>query len=540
MPSAPPLSVFARGGRTGRAILGLVVASAFATGLEGQQRSTPPTRRTSVPPPTRRAVDSAAIRKAAADSAAADSTAKASQIPYGAIMGVVYDSLHQIPLVGAAVMAEGTARITQTASNGRFRLDSLPPGKYRVFVDHVLLDSLGMAMRTDSIEVAPNDERYLEMSVPSPETLVALSCPASRRALGPSAIIGRLLDAESGEPIEGGRVSMAWQEISIADKLRRVPRVRDALSGPDGVYRICGLPASLAGTLQAMHKGISTAEVRLTIEGDPLVVQGLRIGSAQTVAKTDDDSSAVRRAKEISTGPTFSAATMQTGNAVLTGRVVNAAGGAVVNARVDVVGTPGKALTNHNGDFTMSGLPSGTQSLVVRQLGYAPVEVPVELSTRAAASVKVTMSKPATVLDPVVVRAEGDAGLDRVGFSSRKRSGGGYYMTGEEVMKRGPNALTDVFRTVPGLRVVPSGTDYVVESSRSTLGGCVKYWIDGAVFEAIFPGDVDRILPPWEIAAIEVYHGANTPVQFQAAGASSCTNVVMWSKTRVERPGAKK
>jgi hypothetical protein len=457
----------------------------------------------------------------------------------GAIMGVIYDSLHSMPLIGAAVMAEGTARVTSTAQNGRFRLDSIPPGKYRIFVDHVLLDSLGMAMRTDSIEVGPNDERYIELSVPSPETLVGLSCPASRRALGPSAIIGRLLDAESGQPVEGGRVSMAWQEISIADKLRRVPRVRDAMSGPDGVYRICGLPGSLSGTLQAMHKGVSTAEVRLTIEGNPLIVQGLRIGSAQTVTRASDDSAA-RRAKEIATGPTFSAATLQTGNAVLSGRVLNASGAAVVNARVDVVGTPGRALTNHNGEFTMSGLPSGTQSVVVRQLGFAPVEQPVELSTRATARVTVVMKQPAQILEPVVVRAEGDAGLDRVGFNSRKRSGGGYYITGEDVMKRGPNALTDVFRTVPGLRVVPSGTDYVVESSRSTLGGCVKYWIDGAIFEAIFPGDVDRILPPWEIAAIEVYHGANTPVQFQAAGASSCTNVVMWSKTRVERPGAKK
>ena len=238
----------------------------------------------------------------------------------------------------------------------------------------------------------------------------------------------------------------------------------------------------------------------------------------------------------------FSAVTLQRGNATLTGKVVNAAGQPVVGARVDVIGTPGATLTKEGGEFSIAGLPSGTQSVVVRQIGYAPEERAVELSTRAPARLEVKMERPATVLNTVVVKADRDIGLERVGYTMRKKSGGGYYMTGEDVMKRAPNQLTDVFRSVPGLRVSPAGNgmDYVIESSRNVTGGCVRYWVDGAVFEAVFPGDVDRLVPPNEIAAIEVYNGISVPAQFQQAGNSSCTAIVIWTKTRVDTPAGRR
>jgi hypothetical protein len=136
------------------------------------------------------------------------------------------------------------------------------------------------------------------------------------------------------------------------------------------------------------------------------------------------------------------------------------------------------------------------------------------------------------------VQAERDAGLDQVGFTERKRALSGYFVTGEEVMQRGPNLLTDVMRTIPMLRVVPAGNnEYIVESARAPLlgGNCVRYYLDGAPFEAVFPGDVDRLIPPWNVGAMEVYSGSSAPAQFQIAGASNCVIVVIWSKFRLEQ-----
>jgi hypothetical protein len=481
--------------------------------------------------------DTGSPRAAVAAPVPSDSTPAASAASLATLVGTVYDSVHAAPLVGAAVLVEGTTRMAFTNDGGGFAIDSIPAGVFRVRVDHVLLDSLGIAFVTDTIRFTENDNRTVALAIPSSESLVGISCPAARRALGPSAIVGRVLDADTDVPVDSAKVSFVWSELSIATGIRRVPRTREALTGADGVYRICGVPNEVEGTLQAIKRGITTAEVVIRFQGEPLLIQGFRIGNVTTVARETSDS-ATRAARDAVTGPRYSALNVQRGQAVLSGRVVMANGQPIVGARVDVEGTAARTLTRDNGAFTLTELPSGTQKVVARQLGYEPVEVPVELSTRAPATVTITLSKPAQVLETVVVKAAQEEGLERVGFVDRKRSQTGYFITGEEVMERGPNLLTDVFRTVPSLRVVPAGmNEYAIESARSTMlgGNCVKYWMDGAPFEAVFPGDVDRLVQPWNVGGIEVYSGSSTPAQFQFAGSSNCTVIVIWSKYGLEQ-----
>jgi hypothetical protein len=457
------------------------------------------------------------------------------------LLGTVFDSVHNTPLVGATVFVLGSTRIGATNERGLFNIDSLPPGVHKVHVAHELLDSLGIAMVTDSFAVAPGERKVLEMGVPSSETLVTLSCTAATRRLGPSAIIGRLLDADTDQPVSGARISFAWAELSLADGLKRMPRVRVANVNQDGVFRICGVPSEVEGTLQADKAGITTAEIKVTFVGQPLVIQGLRIGNANTVAKATADSTQApsRGAGE----QRFSAVNYQKGHAVLRGKVVNATGAPMPNVRVEVEGTTSRALTNAEGAFTLGELPSGTQSVTARQMGFAPVSKPVELSTRETANTTITMSQPVQMLDPIVVTAESDLSLDNIGFTARKRGMSGTFMDADEVMKRGPNVLTDVFRTVPSLRVVPvSPYDYAVESSRGNMlgGNCVKFWLDGTQYDPVFPGDVDRMIPPYNVAAVEVYQGSTVPIQFTSANSSNCAVIVIWSKHFASRPVRKR
>ena len=323
------------------------------------------------------------------------------------------------------------------------------------------------------------------------------------------------------------------------DKLRRVPRVREAVSGEDGVYRICGIPARLEGTLQGEHKGSKTAEVRIELADEPMALQNLRIGSAETVIVSRDTT------KSVSTPVTPEGARRSTapevvrrGPAKLTGRVLNASGAPVAGARVDVAGTAAVALTRDDGTFALADLPTGTQSLVARQLGFAPVETAVDLTSREVRDVTVVMKKPATVLSTVNVKAERDEGLANIGFDRRKRAGFGYYMTPEQLEARQALKLTDLFRGIPSLRVSPAGgMDYTVEAVR---GGCVTFVLDGVTWKSVFPGDIDRMMPPQELAAMEVYSGTSAPAEFQAPGGSSCTVIVMWSKSRVQSMNKKK
>lgn len=475
--------------------------------------------------------------------ASASATQQDTTKRFASLFGTVFDSVHNSPLVGATVFVLGTTRIGNTNDRGLFTVDSVPPGQHKVHVAHELLDSLGITMVTDSFEVAAGERKVLEMAVPSSETLVGLSCSAATRRLGPSAIIGRLLDADTDQPVAGARVSFAWSELSLAAGLKRVPKVLGATANAEGVFRICGVPGEVEGTLQAEKSGITTAEIKVTFIGQPLVIQGLRIGNANTVAKADVDSSQASTPGRSVGEQRFSAVNYQKGQAVLRGKVVNANGAPIANARVEVEGTMSRALTNAEGAFSLTELPSGTQSVVARQMGFAPVSQPVELSTREPATTTITMSQPVQMLEPVVVTAESDMGLDNIGFTQRKRAMSGTFMDATDIMRRGPNLLTDVFRTVPSLRVVPMGPyDYRVESSRGNMlgGNCVKYWLDGAPFEAVFPGDVDRMIPPYEIAAIEVYNGSTVPIQFTNANSGNCAVIVIWSKYKASQPVRRK
>jgi len=452
--------------------------------------------------------------------------------PLAAVTGSVIDSIHGVvPLAGATVKIGDTNRQGTTDAGGRFQIDSIPPGEHSLTLLHPLLDTLNVQITTRAVPFQPGNTLAVELAVPSAQRVIELSCTPAWRGRGPSALVGKVLDADNDKPLAGAEVSLVWQELSLTD-FRKVPRVRKAIVGADGSYKICGLPTGVDGTVQATFNGRKTAEVRVVMEEtSPLGFQSLRIGTTVVAeAPPDTGARAPGAARADTTPPRLR------GEARLTGRVINAAGAPVANARVDVQGTGAATLSRQDGSFGFTDLPSGTQALVVRQLGFEPVEMAVELSSRAPKQVTVTMAKPARVLETVAVTAEkATAGLDQVGFNRRQKSGFGYYMTTEDIEKRQATRMTDLFRTVPSLRVVPSGMDYVVESSRDATGGCVRYVVDGAPYQALFPGDIDRIMPPHEVAAVEVYTGSNTPAEFQAPGGSSCTTIVMWSRFKVRK-----
>ena len=224
------------------------------------------------------------------------------------------------------------------------------------------------------------------------------------------------------------------------------------------------------------------------------------------------------------------------GTARVFGKVVNRNGAPVSGARVGLMGTSAAALTKANGDFVLDSLPAGTQALVVRQIGYRPTEVAVDLSSRAPSRVTVQLGVFVPELTPVEVVSRRDEGLQKVGFVDRKRSSaGGYFLGPEQLEKRNALKFSDILRTTPGIRVTELNGQAMITSSRSAQGnGCVTMFVDGSQWQQISPGDLDSYVQPNEVAAIEVYSGAGLPVQFSTAG-QNCAAVVVWTKTRVQR-----
>jgi hypothetical protein len=470
---------------------------------------------------------------AAVATAVTSRSGAAQQAGFASLTGSVIDSIHGVvPLAGATVRVGNTTRQATTDANGRFQIDSIPPGEHSLMLVHPLLDTLSIAIATRAVPFQAGTPLAVELAVPSAQRVIEIHCTPAWRARGPAALVGKVLDADTETPLVGAKVSLVWQQISLTT-LKKEPVVRSAQVGPDGSYKICGLPAGIVANVQAEFSGKKTAEVTIAMEEtSPLGFQSLRIGTV-VVADAPADSTP----RPAGTAANADApAPRRRGPARLTGRVINAAGSAVAGARVEVQGTGAIALSREDGSFGFADLPSGTQALVVRQLGFEPVEKAVELSARTPRQVTVTMSKPARVLEPVAVVAErSKAGLDQVGFNRRQKVGFGYFMDTEAIESRQATRMTDLFRSVPSLRVVPAGMDYVVESNRDATGGCVRYVVDGSPYQSMFPGDIDRLMPAHDVAAIEVYSGSSTPAEFQSAGHSSCTTIVMWSRFKVRK-----
>jgi len=448
----------------------------------------------------------------------------------GYLQGVAVDSIHGTPLVNAMVQLSGTDRVGITDSLGRFLIDSIKPGSYKVDVDHPILDTLGILLSTAPMQFVANEVTRVVIALPSQEFLAGRFCTSARRALGPGVLAGRVREPDSDVPAVGARVSLVWYDpdpplvAGVPVKIKKAPRVREATVGEDGTYRLCGLPEKYEGKLQAQRKdGGTTAEVSITQEDGLLALRSMSVAPLPVAARAD------------STGKP--SASTPKGAARVLGRVVNSRGAPVENARVTLNGTGASALTRDNGEFVLDSLPAGTQALTVRHLGYAPTEVTVELSSRMPARVNVQMGPYVPVLETREVVSRQDQGLERVGWTTRKRgASSGYFISPEQIEAKRATQFTDLLTTTPGIRVQGSMGRMSISATRTAgRAGCVNIYVDGSRWQQLEPGDLDSFVRPQDVAAIEVYPGGGSmPVEFQSTG-GDCAAVVVWTKLNVNR-----
>lgn len=107
-----------------------------------------------------------------------------------------------------------------------------------------------------------------------------------------------------------------------------------------------------------------------------------------------------------------------------------------------------------------------------------------------------------------------------------------------EIERRNPRTLTDLMRTVPGVRVIAQGAGfrYVTSHFRrladatgsSNDGTCdMMLYLDGQPFP-MESGDADVSIRIAELAALEVYVSAGSvPRQFAGVSAA-CGVIVLW------------
>jgi hypothetical protein len=199
-----------------------------------------------------------------------------------------------------------------------------------------------------------------------------------------------------------------------------------------------------------------------------------------------------------------------------------------------------RTISNREGRFQLSDLPPGPIELEFTRLGYEPRVANLTVQRGRTVEVYASMATQPVELEPVEV-AVASRYLERTGFYRRARNVTGDRFTYRDIAQMNVMMVSDVVRRVGGVTVLTAqnggGSEAVSNRRRvdADFGRCrMRPYLDGIPLVNFNL----ELVPPDEIEALEVYHGANVPVEyfdeFQQAG-PSCGVILIWTRDPVRR-----
>lgn len=191
-----------------------------------------------------------------------------------------------------------------------------------------------------------------------------------------------------------------------------------------------------------------------------------------------------------------------------------------------------RARSDAQGNFVIVLEDEGQFRIRARRVGYQPsTSLPVQVERRQTVQAEVRISSSEVVLDPLTVTARSvpprNPRLDREGFYQRERIGFGRFLTRHEIGNMVVTETSTIFRTVPGVQLVPAGgTHYALVLSRGGDNCVPRVLVD---LLPIPSTELDTFVRPDHIAGIEVYRGASEiPGRFLGQR-NACGLVVIWT-----------
>jgi len=238
-------------------------------------------------------------------------------------------------------------------------------------------------------------------------------------------------------------------------------------------------------------------------------------------------------ARDDRSGRSAPSATLLSGPAVVTGVVTNRGGVPISGARITVPGTTARATAGTDGRFSMSGVPTGTQVVEVRQLGYEAVLLPIDVRSRGTNQIVARLGTTTVPeLARVTVTAKKKSELAKTGFDKRRSIGIGRYMTEQDIEKMQAPMLSDALRRMPGLYVVGTGATMTMYNTRDN--GCVRYVIDDHPSDATQGVSLDEVLRPDDVLGIEYYQPSEVPEALNFSRNQGCAVLVIWTRSVVK------
>ena len=453
----------------------------------------------------------------------------------GRIQGTIKEAGRQRGVKGASVMV---ARLdpdpplafgAKPDEQGHYQFDALPVGRYMIQLTHEALDSLELSLPAQEVFVSAGQTVVVPFTLPTSLALRDAVCRGLTLGKQTGAVTGHVMNADTDQPLANADVAISWTDLSFDRKaLRTSTEQHDnwVRTGPRGEYRICNVPIGSWLLLQLQYGGRAGNAVRVTVSGDEAVAVrdlSLSVVEAPTLAALDSAGATVRGLdREPSVDDSVSGGLYLSGTATVSGVVLGEGGRPLGDVEIRVVNARPTTRTDAAGRFTLNNLPSGTQLLSVRRIGYLVGDVAVELRPNRTVSQNILLRRVVS-LDSIRVVARRSRYAD---FEYRRRNSPvGRFLTANDLAKQHATELGPVIQRVGGFTVVGFGPNTQVYSTAAKMGrpNCkeVNVVIDGADQATI------NMVPPHDIAAVEVYpEAAGAPGQYR----SECGLILIWTK----------
>ena len=439
------------------------------------------------------------------------------------VRGEVFDSVRArslsdatVQLVSADGSANGRILAAVTDRQGMFQLDNVPAGVYLAGFLHPLLDSLGIESSLLRVDLTSAEPVVIRRATPSTNTLIDARCGAPTPELPRGMLFGTVRQATGAPVAAPARVRAQYSTNRVSERgMERVPNVRIATSTAEGVFA-CGVPPNGAITVRGFAGTDSSGFVELAVPGHGLLLRDVVVGAATRLPSSG------ARVTSVLTGP-----------ATLRGVTLTQSGKPLSSARVTVWGTGVEVTANAVGQYQFANLPEGSYTVEARAVGYQPHRVAVDLGATRDAVANLSLTPLVTTVDTLRVRANRAVPLEE--FERRRKLGFGHFLTEEDIKRKGPTYMGDIFRGLPGIVTMPGqfGRDRVLVRSSGMTGDCAPAIFLNGMFVNIEDGDLDNIINPKDVRAIELYaRTSSIPLQFQTR--TGCGSAVIWTGARMD------
>ena len=215
----------------------------------------------------------------------------------------------------------------------------------------------------------------------------------------------------------------------------------------------------------------------------------------------------------------------------LSGRVADAVGAAIVKAEVLVTNTTIRGETGADGRFELNAVPAGAVEVIVRRLGFSPAKIALDLTAGELRDIRVLLSPVAMLMDSIAIKAEKpEVEVSFGGFERRRARGFGTFLSREDIEKKRPRVVSDLFRTMSGVKMIrDNGTPTIVSNRLGVVECPLRVFVDGENYP-LYGQSIDVLVHVADIGALEVYPGgASVPPQF-GGRESTCGVIAIWTR----------